>query len=248
MATIENGFLKGQFGNLVGRQVGDKQVVQSAPRRSTKRSKATEDASEDFGYCSNLGSVIRRTLCNTHLQLHDQKMHNRLIKQLQRVIRASPNPISGFNTLRAGKLDRLVGFQFNDKCHLQDYLFVDPTVWISDEDQRVHVSIPSFHKKRHLHIPQKKKCTHICLQIEAMALHGRDGYLLGTQEIAIPMRTGDTDISPETQLTFEIPPYPLDIVLVSLSVLYMDRIGSIMSLQNSKELHPAAIIGAFALG
>lgn len=244
MAIIKDGFLRGQVGNLVNRKVGNQQIVQTKAGRKIKQSELSKAASDDFGYSSTMGACIRHALVNTHLQLHDDKMHNRLIKHIRRVIRATPSPISGFNTISEGNLNRLIGFQFNSDCHLHDYLYVDPTVLING-DRQVSVSIPAFHRHQHLFIP--KNCENICIHLEAVGLYDKLDVPLGTWEIEISSYLGKEDIIAEQHITFDMPTRPLDTILVGLTILYIDKIGSRTCVRNSKELHPAAIIGGFNL-
>jgi len=244
MAIIENGSLRGQVGNLVNRRVGTQHIVQTKPGRKIRQTKSTQVAAEDFGYASAAGALLRQAFVHTHQQLHDDKMHNRLIKHIQRVMWSDPAPIVGYSSIREGNIDRLIGFQFNADCHLQDYLYIDPVVRINDE-QQVSVCFSAFHRHKHLRIP--KDCYHVVFQVETIALQFGDKKIfpLGTQEIEIEIYAGKENRIDEQILTFEDPVHPYDSILVGLCILYVDKSGSRSYVRNNKELHPAAIIGGF---
>ncbi|WP_181151401.1 hypothetical protein [Sphingobacterium gobiense] len=52
MATNENGYLRGQVGNLVSRKVGTKNIVQTKPGRKIRQTESSKSAAADFGYAS----------------------------------------------------------------------------------------------------------------------------------------------------------------------------------------------------
>lgn len=247
MAIIKNGFLSGQIGNVVTRQVGDQSIVQTKPGRKVRQSESTKNAAEEFGNASAASAAIRLGLVETHQQLHDDRMHNRLIKHVQRVIRATPNPIPRYNPIHKGNIDRLVGFQFNENCHLQDYLYIDPTVTINDQ-QQVSVHFPRFHRYKHLRKPEN--CDMIIIQLETMAFQFKNKSVcrLGSiQEIEVqiqPNQKNETTIDEQT-LLFDAPTHPYDSILVGMCLLYLQQSGARSYIQNSKDLHPAAIIGGF---
>ncbi|SFS95128.1 hypothetical protein [Sphingobacterium wenxiniae] len=242
MAIVKNGFLRGQVGNLVNRKVGNQQVVQTKPGRKIKQSKSTKAAAEDFGYSSSMGALLRQAFVNTHMQLHDDKMHNRLIQHIRRVMRSTPKPRPGLNTIESGNLNRLIGFQFNRNCHLHDYMYVDPILSISN-DKQVSVHFPAFQRYQHLYIP--KDCYYVTIQVETIGFTYGAFLPLGTQEIEIYTGQGQEEVIPEQQLIFDIPKQQVDIILVGLNIIYSDKMGNRNFVRNTKELHPAAIIGGF---
>src|SRR5690606_10784537 len=239
MAIVKNGFLRGQVGNLVNRKVGNQHIVQTKPGRKIKQSKSTKAAAEDFGYSSSMGALLRQAFVNTHMQLHDDKMHNRLIQHIRRVMRSTPKPRPGLNTIESGILNRLIGFQFNRNCHLHDYMYVDPIPSISN-DKQVSVHFPAFQRYQHLYIP--KDCYYVTIQVETIGFTYGAFLPLGTQEIEIYTGQGQEEVIPEQQLIFDIPKQQVDIILVGLNIIYSDKMGNRNFVRNTKELHPAAII------
>ena len=244
MAILKNGHLRGQVGNLVNRTVGNQQIVQTKPGRKIRQTALTRAAADDFGYASAAGALLRRAFVETHQQLHDDKMHNRLIKHLQRVMRSNPDATIGSNRIEKGNLNRMVGFQFNSHCHLEDYLYIDPTVGI-DATQQLAVHFPAFYRHKHLYIP--KDCDHISLQVEAIAFNfdSKNSLSLGLQEIVLAAYQGDENRNPEQTLLFGIPDGNYNCIFVGLCILYTAKTGLRSYIRNSKTLHPAAIIAGF---
>lgn len=243
MAINENGYLRGQVGNLVSRKVGTKNIVQTKPGRKIRQTEWSKAAADDFGYASASGALIRQAFVSTHRQLHDDKMHNRLIKHIHRVMRATARPVPGYSKIEKGNITRLIGFQFNANCHLQDYLYLDPVVSLNSKKQ-VCVHFPDFYPKEHLHFP--KDASHVAIRAEVFSFRfrGRTYFTLGTEEIEIDLHHGQRLINEQTFI-FNAPTEPYDTLLVGLTVLYLDGNGPRSFLYNSKELHPAAIIGGF---
>lgn len=242
MAIIKDGYLRGQVGNVVHRKLGTQQVLQTRPGRKVKQTASTMEAAEDFGYASSAGALIRQAFVNTHQKLCDDKMHNRLIQNIHRAMRCSPH--RGFNSLTEGNIQRLEGFQFNPNCHLQDYLFVDPKVTLGDSRQ-ICIHFPSFHRLKHLYVP--KDCQNIVLQIEVIGLKfwAKTLTFSSTKEIEITTYGVSDPIIPQQTLCFDPLTDSCDGILVGMSVLYIDKVGSRHILRNTRELHPAAIIAAF---
>ncbi|PRD54305.1 hypothetical protein C5749_12605 [Sphingobacterium gobiense] len=169
-------------------------------------------------------------------------MHNRLIKYIQRVMRTTARPTLGYNNIEKGNISRLVGFQFNENCHLHDYFHLDPIVNLNDKELYVH--FPEFYPTEHLLLP--KNCRHILIQIEVFGfLFRRRSYFRhGIHEIEIDIPREGITVEEQT-VVFDAPSEPYDTLLVALTILYLDGNGPRSFLYNNKNLHPAAIIGGF---
>src|SRR5690606_39182779 len=103
----------------------------------------------DFGTASRCARTIRQSFWSLILDNHDSGMINRLNAQVLRTMRANRRQPLGSMQLASGKLHRLVDFQFNSKCHLQDYLFVDIEAKYSSSDG-LDVLIPAFDSEKDL--------------------------------------------------------------------------------------------------
>ncbi|SKB54889.1 hypothetical protein SAMN05660841_01153 [Sphingobacterium nematocida] len=246
MAIIENGYLRGQIGNLVNRKVGNKNVVQTKPSDKIRQTRWTEAASRDFGTASSAGALIRRAFRPLHLDMHDSRMHNRLQQQMQRVLRGHGKQDQGDLHVKRGNIQRLVDFQFNEKSHLYDYLYFNPKVSF-ESDGTTSLSLPAINAQRNFFIP--KNCSHVMLKIEAIGFDfGFNRFeVIGSHEIELPIYSQNGEaITPQT-LIFEPKDQHYDSIVVSLSILYITKNGSYTFLLNSEDLNPVGIIAAYNL-
>lgn len=70
-------------------------------------------------------------------------MINRLNKQVYRALQSNPDQLSGNMSMERAILKRLVGFQFNEKNHLEDYLYLDPKLFL-DKDEQLTIRFHEF--------------------------------------------------------------------------------------------------------
>lgn len=241
MAIIENGFLRGRIGDLVNRKVGNKNVVQTKASGKIRQTEWTQAAAADFGTASKAGALIRRAFARTHLKMHDGNMHNRLVKTIQRVLRANGTFDAGSLQIKNGNIKRLIDFQFNEHCHLYDYVYLDLQVSY-EEAGIIHVHLPAFSKQNNLFRP--KWCSDIVLRFEAVGFKYASKYAesISIEEIKLSLYDGKAE--EERHLTFEGNDNEFDSILLALSVQYLKQQGSYTLLLNNEHLSPAGIIAA----
>lgn len=244
MAILDNGNLKGLVGNLVFRKSNEKTIVQTCPSSKTKQTQATKAAAIDFGHVSTAGSRIRNIMGDIHLKMHDGAMHNRLINHLKRVIRANRAPV-GQKRIRGGKVDRLINFQFVEKCHMHDYMHFDPEIKLLNTKQ-VAIQFPKFDRQKDIHRP--KFCNLIKINLMIAIFNFDTKLYIRWHKHQIPINLQDTskDIELE-ELLFDVNYQDAETVLIGMNIEYYERYGENCSLLNNKDLHPAAIIGAFVI-
>lgn len=243
MAIIENGYLRGQIGNLVNRKVGDKNVVQTKPSDKTKQTRWTEAAASDFGTASAAGSLIRRAFRQVFHNLHDSEMNTRLNKHMQRVLRGNGKYDPGYLRVSKGNIQRLVDFQFNAKCHIYDYVYAQPQVSFAPSGTTT-ILIPALDVQRNFNNP--KSCSHITLKIDVIGFHfsSKCFNIIGTHESEYQLYNGKTDAQ---TLVFDVDDNNYESILVCLSTTYISKKGNYNFLLNSKDLNPAGIIAAYNL-
>ncbi|TDQ77073.1 hypothetical protein [Sphingobacterium yanglingense] len=246
MAIIENGYLRGQIGNLVNRKVGNKNVVQTKPSDKIQQTRWTEAASRDFGTASSAGALIRRAFRPLHMDIHDSGMHNRLQQQMQRVLRGNGKQLQGMLHVQRGNIQRLVDFQFNEKSHLYDYLYFDPKVSF-ETNGTTSIALPSINAQRNFFIP--KNCSHVILKIEVAGFNFRfkNFQTIGSHEMEFPIYSQNGEGTDPQTLIFERQDKHHDSIVVSLSILYITKNGSYTFLLNSEDLNPVGIIAAYNL-
>jgi len=244
MAILENGNLKGLVGNLVFRKSNEKTIVQTAPGRKTKQTKGTKSAATDFGHASTAGSRIRHVMGEVHLKLHDSNMHNRLINQLKRVTRPNRAPL-GEKTIRGGNIDRIVNFQFNDKCHMHDYMHFDPEIKLLDKKQ-IAIKFPKFDMQNDIHRPKYCNLMKINLMIVVFNFEKQIYVRSHKHQIPLSLQADPRTVELE-ELRFDVNDRHAETVLIGMSIEYYERFREDYALLNSKDLHPAAIVGAFII-
>ena len=244
MAIIDNGYLRGQIGNVVNRKVGTQNVVQTKPTGKIRQTQWTEAAASDFGTASSAGSLIRRAFIVAHRKVHDGQMHNRLVKRMQRVLRGNGKVTKGFMQVKDGNIKRLVDFQFNEKCHIYDYVYFDPKVSF-DEVGNTYIQLPAFETHRNLYVP--KQCSHIVLKFDVIGFNfPRKSYeTIGSHEMELPLYDRDQKEYDKHTLLFDTKDKLFDSLLVSLSTLYIYKNRTYAYLLNDENLNPAGIIAAF---
>jgi hypothetical protein len=244
MAVIDNGYLRGQIGNVVNRKVGAQNIVQTKPTGKIRQTECTQAAATDFGTASAAGSLIRRAFNSLHLKLHDHGMHTRLVKRMQRVLRGNGKTMKGHMQIKNGNIKRLVDFQFNENCHLHDYLYFDPEVTL-DERGRISIQLPAIKTSSNFYLP--KRCSHIVVEfdIKGFNFSRKCFQSIGSYEIELPLYGKDRQEENEQTLEFNILDEPFDSVLVVLSIRYLYKDGTHTYLRNSETLNPVGIIAAF---
>ncbi|HWK56624.1 MAG TPA: hypothetical protein VNQ80_04785 [Parapedobacter sp.] len=245
MGKIEDGYIRGMVGSVISRRVGNLNVLQGHPKFGIKQTEATKAAGIDFGTASRCARLIRHKLWALILDKQDSGMINRLNAQVLRSMRANRGQQAGAMKLAAGKLHRLVDFQFNAKSHLQDYLFVDVEVECSPA-KGLDIRIPAFHSEDDLR--WSGDMTHCRIQLRASAFDFEKGTskAIGSKEHIISLRTREKDV-PEHHWHFDVSEPAGTVIIVGLSLEFMYNMGSRFHLLNNKDLHPSAIVGAFVV-
>ncbi|WP_294185508.1 hypothetical protein [uncultured Sphingobacterium sp.] len=244
MAFIENGNLKGLVGNVVFRQSNEKTIVQTNPRLKSKQAKGTKTAATGFGNISKIGAYIRAMMVEVHVGLHDSNMHNRLITQLQRVMSPSGD-LSHAESIGNPKMNRLVNFQFNEKCHLQDFIHFDPEFRLLDNKQ-LTIQFPKFDKQKDFRQP--KNCDLLIINLSVVMLNfDKQQYIqVHSPQIHINLHTRPKIVELE-QLSFDVNDKDATTVLVGMNVEYYGFHRQKHLLINNKSFHPAAIVGAWSI-
>jgi len=245
MGKIEDGYIRGLVGSVISRKVGDLNVLQGHARFGVKQTEATKAAGIDFGTASRCARMIRQTFWALILDYQDSGMINRLNAQVLRAMRANRRQQPGTMRLAAGKLLRLVDFQFNAKCHLQDYLFVDIEVQYTPSGG-LEVLIPAFHSERDLVWSGDMTHCGVQLRVFAFDFESRTRHAIGRGQHVIPLRTREKEV-PSQHWHFDVAEPAGTVIIVGLSLEFMYDMGSRFHLLNNKELHPAAILGAFVV-
>ncbi|MGK6351412.1 hypothetical protein [Parapedobacter sp. DT-150] len=245
MGKIEDGYIRGLVGSVISRRVGNLNVVQGRAQFRVKRTEATKAAGVDFGTASSCARMIRRAFWTLILEYHDGGMINRLNAQVLRAMRANRSQQPGSMQLAAGRLHRLADFQFNDKSHLQDYLFVDIQVDHSTPGS-LDIVIPAFHSERDL--LWSGDVTHCTIQLRVFAFdfEKEEYQCMRKDQLLISLREREKEV-PQQHWHLDLDKPPGTVILVGLSLEFMRWMGHRHHLFNDKNFHPAALVGAFVV-
>ncbi|WP_333863995.1 hypothetical protein [Sphingobacterium sp.] len=242
MGINDNGFIRGLVGPLVNRKVGNKNLLQSRPYR-VKQTEDTKRAGKDFGNVSRAGALIRMCLSLIHQELHDGQMGNRLNRQLYRALKTNLDRPKGLRTLNTCALDRLVNFQFNENCHMHDYLFIDPVVSVN-ENNELNISFPEFESSSALVV--HKKCNAIVFKFHAFAFDFEmsDFIEIKDTEWEYDIIHKEHTI-PAKSLTIECADYAGKSIVVGFTILYLYKDSRRSTVLNEIDCNPASILAAF---
>ncbi|WP_293902031.1 hypothetical protein [Sphingobacterium sp. UBA5670] len=243
MGTLKNGNLKGAVGNVVIRQSNEQTIVQTMPKPVKKQTQAKKAIGSDFGHISTAGARIREFMGDIHLDLHDSNMHNRLITQLKRVVRPNGRP-TGRKTIHGGKIDRLVNFQFNNKCHIHDFMHFDPE--LSLVDKQVHIQFPKFDLRNDILLPKHCDALAINFTVAVFNFELQQHIHFYSHEIQLDLHQSEKMIELE-ELIFDMDFKNAETIIVGMNIEYYQLLRQKYLLLNNKEFHPACIAGAFTV-
>ncbi|WP_104385319.1 hypothetical protein [Sphingobacterium sp. HMA12] len=244
MGINDNGFIRGLVGPLVNRKVGNKNYLQSRPYR-VKQTDDTKRASKDFGNISRAGALIRMCFGEIHQKRHDGQMGNRLNRQIYRAIKTNLDCDKGSRRLSNCVLDRLVNFQFNENCHMQDYFFIDPLISLNKKKD-LKISFPEFDIKRALVLPEK--CNAVVFKFYAFSF---DFDELEPKEIKDTEWEYDLkykqDPIPAKSLTIKCGEFIGSSIFIGFTILYLEKDCRRSNVLNEIDFNPASILAAFQL-
>ncbi|WP_140937755.1 hypothetical protein [Sphingobacterium lumbrici] len=185
--------------------------------------------------------MIRRSLNSLHQDMHDPKMHNRLVVHMQRVMKCN-RQFLGEKSAAAGNPNRLVGFQFNENSHLHDYMFFDIVTRLA-ENNTLTVTVPSFHVRDH--IKKTRNCSYTNLRIMTVGINFEKEWIdkLGKEEIGFESYYKDVWI-PEQTFSYTLDDADIDMVLVGVNLEFLSNRGNRLTLINDDKFNPASIIAA----
>jgi hypothetical protein len=243
MAIIDKkGFVHGKAGGQVFRQLGDKLVMQVAPR-NVKQTDATKISAKEFGLASSAAKVLRHIFAGPS-HCADGRMIGRLTQTVLKALREGKKNEQGLRDLHQGDLSLLEGFQFNSNSPLQDVLEVSPEV-ILGEGGAVSVNLPGIDKGQLFFPKYSFSCTLRLLVVEVNFKKETYQYL-DHRDIRIKEGDGTEELLWEVEEKAEAG----SMVMVSLSLHYFSHDGvneEGISLNNTN-FSPAGIIAAMHVG
>ena len=172
-------------------------------------------------------------------------MGNRLNRQVYRAMKTNISDDRGTLCLNNCALDRLVNFQFNDNCHMQDALNIDPAVKLT-EDNEIEVSFPIFDIKRALLLP--KGCNAIAFKFLTFSFDFKEREFAEVKdeewEIDIVYDQGPI---PAKTISIACNEFVGTPILVGFAIVYLHKDGRRCTVLNEVDFSPSSILAAFQL-
>ena len=233
--------LSGRIANLVFRNVGGKQIVQSRPEEMNQ-TKATKLSSSEFTQCSRWANILRLSLLPFLVGLTDTYIYKRLTARLYAVLQTNTSIPKGLRTPCNADMGALVGFEFNTHSPFVDYFLPQIEVHL-DSQRQINVMLPEFEPKTEVVFAERTYQAELVVSV--LATHLEPNTAAIETHFILPFER-QTPLVPETQWTsFAL---PVDyFVMVSAKILYYNtNTFTVKNYVNSKELNPACVI--FAAG
>lgn len=135
-----NGKIRGKIDNIVYRGYGDKQIMQSVPKR-VRQTLSTKLSALEFGLAARYAKSIREVFHNVYEE-YDGNMVRRLTATIAACIRTADKEV-GERDLHDADLSQLKGFTFNINAPFEKLVAVSPTLEVSPNGI-IRLRIPPF--------------------------------------------------------------------------------------------------------
>lgn len=237
MARIENKkIISGLIGELVFRNLRNKQVIQSRPK-DIKQTVATKSAATEFGQCSTWAKQLRLGLNAFLLDGFDNKMYQRLTAQFYNAIKNNLNVPKGQRNPLNSTMNELVGFEFNNNSPFTKHFTPQLQVALNSQNQ-LTITLPAFDPKTEVLFP--KKCSQVSLLLYVFATTFKPSESFAEEHFILNI---DQNIPINNTQTWTSAPLPQNhLVLLSTKLMYYNTNAITgKNFLNTKLLNPAAI-------
>lgn len=229
--------ISGSIANLVFRDLGGKQIVQSHPG-SLKQTQATKASSSEFRQCSSWARQLRMGLTSFLAGQTDSYMYRRLTGQLYNALLGNTHLPKGERTPLNASMKDLEGFDFNIHSPFKDY-FAPGITTVMDAERQLHITVPALDPGSQMLFP--RGVYNAELLVLAYATHFKYNASLVDVFFTLPM---ERHVAIAQKTVWTSPPLPEGcLVMVTAKVLYYtpDKFMG-RKYSNSKTLNPATIL------
>ena len=241
MATQgSNGKIKGKINNIVYRQLGSKQVMQTAPT-SVKQTDATKLHALEFGVASAHGKVIR-TIFQKEYEVSDGKMNARLNAAIGSCLRTADKEV-GERTLHDANLDDLKGFEFNLDAPIASRIAARPTCTV-DADGTFHFHLPSFNTCNDIAYPSADFEMDAKLTVGLVAIQFEEEYVQVIDYETFRFKNLDEQLEINWQCQKQLPKDFITLVFLSLRYSTTNWVGREISTTDRTYI-PTVLLDAF---
>ena len=234
---IHKNIISGAVANLVFRNLGGRQIVQSHPGK-LKQTKATKASSSEFQQCSTWTKELRTGLYPFLVGLTDSYMYRRLTGQFYNaLLRNTHLPKGGRTPLNADMKD-LEGFEFNTHSPFKDY-FTPQITTVLDPQRQLHITVPELDPKSQMVFPPQANDAELVVAV--YATNFKDPTKAVEAFFTLPVQK-EAALPHETEWTS--PPIPENyfIVVTAKLLFYTSNKFTGKNYWNSKTLNPAGVV------
>lgn len=239
MAISDSKGMRGLIGKLVVKTLKNGQVIyQTAPDHvpQTENSKKTASI---MGNASTFSKAIRDGMAGLFGDNYPGNMVNDLNTLNREILEHCCDKATQTYTFQPDSFANLSGFEFNDRSPLSTSFWVKPKVDINESGDKITLTIPAFEVPQQIKMPKGANTFQFVIMMGQIALHCSAKKFVPLQRFELEE---DQVQVPAQTFTFDIMPGCLGVI--GIGIKYFSAQGKIMTPLNTKELNPAAIVGA----
>jgi hypothetical protein len=238
----KKGVLSGLVGNLVFRNLENKQIVQSQPD-DVRQTKATKESGSEFRQCSKWTKQLRLALKPFLMNQSDSYMYRRFTGAFYNALQKNTTLLKGHRTPMNADMTTLAGFEFNTNSLFKDYFLPELVVTIENQNQ-IKVVIPEFEPKSQVVFPKQTGQCELLLYVYTTDFDYNspivDAYY------TMPIVQSST-LQPEvTWITPELPQGRIVLVLAKV-LFYSENRFTEKNYNKSKDFNPCQIVACCLL-
>jgi hypothetical protein len=238
MAQInKNKSIVGSIGQVVFKEVGKKQILQSKPT-DMKQTKRTKESGSEFRQCSSWTKPLRFQLSSFLSNHTDSFMHSRLAGKFYTTLQANTELAKGVRSPMNSDMLALAGFEFNTNSPFPDYFMPTINAVLNDQNEIV-ITIPAFNPKVEMLFAENTSHADLLIYVMASNFEPFGGFDEGYTVVPI-----ENKYQTKAETIWTSPPMPQGkLVLVCAKLLfYNPNRFTEKQYINSKECSPAQIV------
>ena len=211
--------------------------IRQAPVKVTQTA-ATQRAAADFGTASKSSRLLRSALQEYTRLCYDNRLHSRLNKKMNEILRADRGHPSGQRVLTADNLQSLVHFQFNQAANIHQLLKISPVIE-NNEIGNISISLPGTFSNRSRAL---RNTTHIAIKAIALSVNFTRGTTRQLESNKVLIKPGQK-FAPVT-LTMNINRKDLTLIILEVQSYY--EVNGQLQVSQNKQGHALDVIAVLA--
>lgn len=236
MARAKGKFIVRPIGAHIYRIDEGKQIVQIKPYQ-VHQTEATKRSASLFGKASKLALRVR-DLMNCCYDNYDRRMSNRSTSVLRHILSNSYNESTDTFHFVRNSFNRLVGFEFNIKSLLVNYISILPVINL--QDNKLFIHFPEIEIPVQLKFPTRATS---CQPNLAVGLFSPETGYYWRKHFETAELSNKAGIYPGQDFEIDVPEGT--ICIVGLGLTYYTNLKTAKIIVNNNLLDPAGICAAF---